>query len=282
MGPASSKYPNAIVVLGHSGTTGAESNPSSPGNDDTRNSWATGDNPAVNSVYARLLALNPAVRGHNTNLGVDGTNVDDLGDQVDSALALKPLPDLFMIQEVDNDMQCDGTDPDNYLRFAKSMSDQLAKITAEAPRATILLVSSPPGTVENYGTIASRLPAAKAANTGTGLCALFGPSGRAVPKHWRYQDQVIRAYQARLAARLQAVPDLPLRRWCAVSHGHQRRGPRRRRPSPLGCGSSQAGRSRVASPRTRLVALVDDRTDRQRPEGNASRAEQSATQAGAR
>ena len=181
VGPASSKYPNAIVVLGHSGTTGAESNPSSPGNDDTRNSWATGDNPAVNSVYARLLALNPAVRGHNTNLGVDGTNVDDLGDQVDSALALKPLPDLFMIQEVDNDMQCDGTDPDNYLRFAKSMSDQLAKITAKAPRATILLVSSPPGTVENYGTIASRLPAAKAANTGTGPCDLFSPSGRAVP-----------------------------------------------------------------------------------------------------
>ena len=121
-------------------------------------------------------------------------------------LPLKPLPDLFMIQEVDNDMQCDGTDPDNYLRFAKSMSDQLAKIRAEAPRATILLVSSPPGTVENYGTIASRLPAAKAANTGTGLCDLFGPSGRAVPKHWRYQDQVTRAYQARLAAVCKQFP----------------------------------------------------------------------------
>ena len=206
VGPTSSKYPNAIVVLGHSGTTGAESNPSSPGNDDTRNSWATGDNPAVNSVYARLLALNPAVRGHNTNLGVDGTNVDGLGDQVDSALALKPLPDLFMIQEVDNDMQCDGTDPDNYPRFAQSMSDQLAKITAKAPTATILLVSSPPGTVENYGTIASRLPAAKAANTGTGPCDLFSPSGRAVPKHWRYQDQVTRAYQARLAAVCKQFP----------------------------------------------------------------------------
>ena len=151
-------------------------------------------------------ALKPAVRGHNTNLGVDRTNVDDLGDQVDGALALKPLPDLFMIKEVDNDMQCDGTDPDNYPRFAKTMPDQLVKITAKAPRATILLVSSPPGTVANYGTIASHLPAAKAASTGTGPCDLFGPSGRAVPKHWRYQDQVTRAYQARLAAVCKQVP----------------------------------------------------------------------------
>jgi len=196
--PTSSRYPNAIVVLGHWGTTGFNSDPSAQGTDATQNSWATGDNPAVNSVYTRLLALNPAVRGHSSNFGVDGTDIDDLGSQVDQALALTPLPDLFMIQEVDNDMQCDGTDPDNYPHFGQTLSDLLTTITATAPNATILLVSSPPGTVRNYGTVVATLPGPKAGNTGTGPCDMFSPEGDAVPAAWRYQAQIIRHYQAQL------------------------------------------------------------------------------------
>jgi hypothetical protein len=59
---ASDKYPNSIVVLGHSGTTGYDSDPKAPETDAVQNSWATGDNPAVDSIYLRLLALNPAAR----------------------------------------------------------------------------------------------------------------------------------------------------------------------------------------------------------------------------
>ena len=194
------------MVLGHSGTTGAESDPAKPGTDAPQNSWATGDNPAVNSIYTRLLALNPAVRGHSNHLGRDGSNIDDLGAQVDSALALTPVPDLFMIQEVDNDMKCDGTDPRNYPQFGQTLSGILTKITGKAPKATILLVSSPPGTVDNYGKVAANLPDAKAANTGTGPCDLFGPTGQAVPAHWRYQEQVIQGYHAQLAAVCKRFP----------------------------------------------------------------------------
>jgi hypothetical protein len=43
----SSKYPNAIAVLGHSGATGFDSDPAHPGEDTTANSWATGDNPST-------------------------------------------------------------------------------------------------------------------------------------------------------------------------------------------------------------------------------------------
>jgi lysophospholipase L1-like esterase len=204
----SSKYPNAIVVLGHSGTTGFNSDPSEPDSDARGNSWATGDNAAVNSIYARLLALNPAVRGHNTNFGIAGTNTYDLGKQVDRALALKPLPDLFMIQEVDNDIKCDGTDPDNYQPVAETMSEQLTKITAKVPKAIILLVGGPPGTINNYGTLVSHLPGSKgkAANTGTGPCDLFSPSGKAVPAHWRYAEKVTLAYQAGLATVCKQFP----------------------------------------------------------------------------
>jgi hypothetical protein len=196
----STTYPNAVVVLGHSGTTGANTDPRIPG-DRRTNSWATGENPAVASIYLRLLALNPAVRGRNTNLGVDGSDVNDLAAQVDQALKLQPLPDLFIVQEVDNDMRCDGSDPDNYAAFAQTLTAQLARIVAKAPRAIILLVSSPPGTVANYGQVVSGLQGpGREANTGTGPCDLFDPAGKAVPAHWRYQDRVIRHYQAQVAA----------------------------------------------------------------------------------
>jgi hypothetical protein len=191
-------YPDAIVVLGHSGTTGADSDPAAPGTDARQNSWATGDNPEVNSIYSRLLARNPAIRGHNTNLGVDGSTLDELGPQVDHALALKPLPDLFMIQEVDNDMRCDGTDDVNYPLSARTLSEVLTRITSSAPTATVLLVSSPPGTVDNYGKVVADLPTAKATNTGTGPCDMFDPTGKAVPAHWAYQEKVILSYHHQL------------------------------------------------------------------------------------
>ena len=61
-------YPSAIVVLGHSGATGESSDPSRPAYEARENSWATGTNPAVNSVYLRILAKNPGIKGHNVNL----------------------------------------------------------------------------------------------------------------------------------------------------------------------------------------------------------------------
>ena len=133
MAQASDKYPNSIVVLGHSGATGYDSDPKAPETDATQNSWATGDNPEIRSIYLRLLALNPAVRGHNTNLAVDGTGVGELAGQADQALATKPLPELFLIQSVDNDMRCDGTDADNYAPFAATLTEVLKKITSGAP-----------------------------------------------------------------------------------------------------------------------------------------------------
>ena len=37
------------------------------------------------------------MRGHNTNVAVAGTGVDDLAGQADQALAATPLPELFLI-----------------------------------------------------------------------------------------------------------------------------------------------------------------------------------------
>jgi hypothetical protein len=191
---ASDQYPNAIAVLGHSGATGYDSDPKAPGTDARQNSWATGDNPAVNSIYLRLLALNPAVRGHNTNVAVAGTGVDQLAGQADQALATKPLPELFLIQSVDNDIRCDGTDADNYAPFAATLTDVLKKLTTGAPKAKILIVSSLWGTIQNHAQVAARLPGPRAANSGTGPCALFDPAGKPVPAHWRTLEGIVLHY----------------------------------------------------------------------------------------
>jgi hypothetical protein len=46
-------------------------------------------------------------------------------------------------------------------------------------------VSSPWATVQNYGQVAAQLPGPRAANSGTGPCDQFDPSGKPVPAHWR-------------------------------------------------------------------------------------------------
>ena len=110
-------YPNSIVAIGHSGLTGYDSDrPRDPARW-RHNSWATGDNPAVNSVYSRVLAKNPAVEGNNFNLAINGSNVASLLLQARKAVSLKPTPELFLVQSVDNDVACDGTDPRRYKPF---------------------------------------------------------------------------------------------------------------------------------------------------------------------
>ena len=102
-------YPNSIAVLGHSGATGYNSDPARPRVDVRANSWATGTNPAVKSLYQRLLALNPKIKGQNVNLAQDGAKVDGLLKQARAAAKLSPRPELVVIQIMDNDIRCDGT-----------------------------------------------------------------------------------------------------------------------------------------------------------------------------
>src|SRR4051812_39278305 len=67
---------DSIGVIGHSGATGANSTGEGP--DVPENSWATGDNPEVNSIYLRLLSAHPALKGHNYNTAKDGSDASAL------------------------------------------------------------------------------------------------------------------------------------------------------------------------------------------------------------
>lgn len=103
----------------------------------------TGSNPAVESIYRRLLTTHPALKGHATSLGKDGSTVDDLPRQVTAMLALNPLPDVVVIQGIDNDMKCNGTDPANQKRYAVKLGKVLDTINQHDRYAQIYLVDQP-------------------------------------------------------------------------------------------------------------------------------------------
>ena len=199
------QWPNSIVVLGHSGATGQDSDPARPGMDVPENSWATGSNPKVDSIYLRILAHNPAVKGHAVNLAKDGATVDDLMAQAREALALNPLPDLFLIQTIDNDIHCDGTDPQNYAEFGARLTSTLRVIATADPGARIFLVTQP-GDVANNAAVAATNPAWIAQWQGDGPCDAFDAAGKRSPAHIAQLQDITDHYFAEQAASCRRVP----------------------------------------------------------------------------
>ena len=116
-------------MIGHSGATGFDSDPVRARW--SHNSWVTGDNPAVNSLYARILAHNPAIRGQKFNLAINGSDVTSLVLQARKAVTMKPTPELVVVQSIDNDIACDGSDP----RRLKPFGTAFSKASTSSPRA---------------------------------------------------------------------------------------------------------------------------------------------------
>jgi len=92
--PAHTGYPSSIGVVGDSWETGYGTNSSGPPTDLRANNWATGTNPAVDSIYSRILAANPAIANHAYDAAHDGDAGADFIGQVDS------LPRVDYVLEV--------------------------------------------------------------------------------------------------------------------------------------------------------------------------------------
>ena len=126
-------YPNSIAVLAHSGATGENSDPRRPGVEVRANSWATGTNPAVKSVYLRILAKNPAIKGHNVNLARGSASVHDLVRQAQRAVALEPKPDLILIQIMDSRHRLPGESVATIRRSARPSSPRSSCLPKARP-----------------------------------------------------------------------------------------------------------------------------------------------------
>ncbi|MDQ3874024.1 MAG: hypothetical protein M3322_00515 [Actinomycetota bacterium] len=199
-------YPSSIAVLGHSGPTGFNSDPRRPAAFVRANSWATGTNPAVKSVYLRILAANPRIRGRNFNLAQGGATVRQLVPQAQRAVSLRPTPDLVLIQIMDNDIVCPARARD-YAHFRTTFVSALEVLAAGAPESSFFVVSqfgSPttfwkaltPRQRRRLGRKNRDLPPP----AGVGPCAFLDPAGRVVPKNLAKLERTIHGYEAQLEA----------------------------------------------------------------------------------
>jgi hypothetical protein len=195
-------YPSSMAVLGHSNATGEDSDPAQPHAVIRANSWATGTNPAVNSVYLRILAKNPAIRGHNFNLAQPGATVDELLIQAQQAVALKPTPELFLVQIMDNDIVCPATSRD-YATFRSKLITALGVLAHGALHSRIFVVSQWGSPADEWKALR---PAQRKQEGGVGPCAFIDPRGLLVPKELARLETIIHGYETQLAAGCKRTP----------------------------------------------------------------------------
>jgi hypothetical protein len=138
---SASSEPVGVAVIGHSGATGYNSDPDQPGVDVQANSWATGTNSDVNSIYLRMLATNPSLEGHAINLAIDGSDVTSLTAQATQLVGRTPKPQLVLVQTIDNDQKCDGTDAANYAPYRTKLTQVLDTLAQGLPDARIFILS---------------------------------------------------------------------------------------------------------------------------------------------
>jgi len=132
--------PSSMVALGDS-ITAAYGSCLSP-TACPRNSWATGDGTQVLSHYRRILAVNPAIRGHARNLARPGSTVDNLPSQASAAVGQRA--DYVTILIGGNDA-CRGgvAGMTSAAAFRKQVDRTLATLRTGMPRARVLLVGIP-------------------------------------------------------------------------------------------------------------------------------------------
>jgi hypothetical protein len=182
-------YPDSVAAIGHSGITGDSSREQGLGGS-IDDSWATGTNPEVDSVYARLLGENPGIQGNVTNLGMGGATIAEVHSQVDQLLEVEPAPELVLVLVVDNDMVCPATDAD-YRLFETDLTALLQRIADGLPAARVFMVSfygDPASYVEALGRSERRQVG------DTGPCAIIDPSGQVVAAELARLQRIIVGY----------------------------------------------------------------------------------------
>src|SRR5262245_47311319 len=203
------RYPSSMAVLGTATAAGWQTNTAHPFQEAPENSWATGTNPTVNSIYSRLLALNPAVKGRNVNLSgganaleLAGHELENFADQVHRALQLKVKPDLVLVQVIDRALKCDGTTELDFAGYGQTFSDSLQTLAQGLPNARIFVISQW-GSFASYVNYLKSLDPKKERlkNAGKKPCQLVSsPSGEVVASRVAYAKRIVAGEEAQLKA----------------------------------------------------------------------------------
>jgi lysophospholipase L1-like esterase len=132
--------PASIASLGDSFNTGFDAGPAGQG-DSPSLSWSTGNDPRVQSLYTRLLAIDPAIRGHRYLEARDGTKVGALARQMAQAAA--DHAQLITVQSGGNDI-CSARDPDSATSapvFRAQVTQAIDVLRTRLPNARLLVTS---------------------------------------------------------------------------------------------------------------------------------------------
>jgi hypothetical protein len=202
--PSAAAAPRGLIALGHSELTGAATDPGDISLDVPENSWATGTDPTVRSIYARLLAVDPSYRGHVANTARDGSKVEHLDAEATAALAMVPRPRLAIVQDVGNDIGCDGRDVTRYRPFGTAVQRVLQRLVRASPTITIVAVPWLGRPIWKARALLED-PRATVAGEGTGPCALLTPQGRLNRPGIRRLTRIVDNFDASLQRACAAV-----------------------------------------------------------------------------
>ena len=192
--PVIPSEPVGVAVIGHSGATGYNTDPDEPDMDLVANSWATGTNPAVQSIYLRMLVQDPTIEGHATNLAIDGSTVSSLIAQATQLVGKRPAPTLVLVQTIDNDMKCDGTDEANFGPYRSKLTEAIGTLSDGLPDALVFIVSQWADVATYDRVIAAQHPEHL---SGVGPCDTVDPdTGRIVPSKEKAMQRLVDAYWA--------------------------------------------------------------------------------------
>ena len=132
--------PNSIAVLGDSMSvaTGTQGIPAS---EQPQNSWSTGTNSSVNSLYQRILALNSGISGKNRNKAGNG---EDMNDGPNQANSVESDTELITVQLGGNNL-CKGSvnEMTTVAQYRTSFINTLNNLQSRAPNALIQVQSVP-------------------------------------------------------------------------------------------------------------------------------------------
>ena len=198
-------HPVGVVAIGHSGMTGFHSDPAAPDEDAFANSWATGTNPAVDSIYARLLRAVPETADHVANLARDGAKVELMPYQAQDALRIVPIPRLALVQIMDNDIRCDGTDSAHLAEFRASVREAVTILTTASPEVSVIIVGGA-GRPAGYAAAFAALPTTPADLVGSGPCILFSANRVVNTEEVTRLTGLMDAYEAELAKACSGIP----------------------------------------------------------------------------
>jgi hypothetical protein len=196
-----------VIAIGHSGLTAENSDPERPGEPALQNSWATGSAPEVNSVYRRLIAARPQTEGHVANEARGAAPASGLASQATAALKAVPRPELVIIQTIDSDIRCDGTDAGHVKEFGQELTGAIDVVRKASPRSAFLVVGQlGRPTVDFVKQLVVAAPSVQESLTGSGICDFFDSSGNLVEANFKTLTSIIDGYEKEQARVCASVP----------------------------------------------------------------------------